>query len=67
MNFDFLIFPFIILNILAPTFLLAMGYLKKRWQLIFCYLVPVGFLFLTIIDGTPLLIKGIKDEFKKLI
>lgn len=67
MNFDFLIFPFIILNIFTPTFLLAKGYLKKRWELIFCYLVPVGFLFLPIIDGTPSFIKEIKKQFKKLI
>lgn len=66
MDYSFLIFPYIILNVLMPTFLLAMGFMEKRWHLIFCYLVPVGIIFYIIIDSIPMLIVGIKEELKKL-
>ena len=63
---DILIFMFIVLNILLPTYILAMGWFEKKWHIYFSYIVPLGCILIMLIEGIPSFIKSIISEFKKL-
>ncbi len=57
------IIAYIMFNLVIPVYLLMVGSFKKKWQVVFCIIVPGG----SIIYTAAVVLRNIKRKFNKLL